>query len=76
MDVCDCASVRDIFISYHDESLTFYPEYRTVNDYLRHSIEKDDNASEKPLDYEKYLNEFKENYFIIETDDGLITIEK
>lgn len=76
MEMCD--SIKDVLEYYNDRSLHFYPEHKTVYDYLRRSIEESGNVSESMLDYidyDKYLNDFEVNRFIIETNDGLIVIE-
>lgn len=71
-------STKDVLEYYNDGSLHFYPEYKTVYDYLRQSIEESGNVSKDMLDYidyDKYLDDFEVNNFIIETGDGLVVVE-
>lgn len=76
MDVCD--SIKDVLEYYKDGSLQFYPEYKTVYDYLRKSIEESGEVSENMLDYidyDKYLDDFEVYYHLIETNNGLVVIK-
>lgn len=76
MGVCD--SIKDVLEYYNDGSLHFYPEHKTVYDYLRQSIEESSKVSEDMLDYidyDKYLEDYEVCYHLIETKDGLVVIE-
>lgn len=76
MEVCD--SIKDVLAYYSDGSLHFYPEHKTVYDYLRQSIEESSKVSEDMLDYidyDKYLEDYEVCYHLIETKDGLVVIE-
>lgn len=76
MEVCD--SIKDVLEYYNDGSLHFYPEHKTVYDYLRQSIEESGKVSEDMLDYidyDKYLDDYEVCYHLIETKDGIIVIE-
>lgn len=76
MEVCD--SIKDVLAHYSDGSLHFYPEHKTVYDYLRQSIEESGKVSKDMLDYidyDKYLEDYEVCYHLIETKDGIIVIE-
>ena len=76
MDVCD--STKDVLEYYKDGSLQFYPEHKTVYDYLRQSIEDSGKVSKDMLDYidyDKYLEDYEISYCLIETKGGLVVIE-
>lgn len=71
-------STKDVLAHYSDGSLHFYPEHKTVYDYLRWSIEESGKVSKDMLDYmdyDKYLEDYEVCYHLIETKDGLIIIE-
>lgn len=76
MEVCD--NIKDVLEYYKDGSLHFYPEHKTVYDYLRKSIEESGEVSENMLDYidyDKYLEDYEVCYHLIETNDGLVVIQ-
>ena len=76
MEVCD--SIKDVLEYYNDGSLHFYPEHKTVYDYLRQSIEDSGKVSKDMLDYidyDKYLEDYEVCYHLIETKDGLVVIK-
>lgn len=76
IEVCD--SIKDVLAHYSDGSLHFYPEHKTVYDYLRQSIEESGKVSKDMLDYidyDKYLEDYEVCYHLIETKDGIIVIE-
>lgn len=76
MEACD--STEDVLKYYNDRSLHLYPEYKTVYDYLRQSIEKSGDIAEHMLDYidyNKYIKDFEIDNIVVETKDGLIVIE-
>ena len=76
MDVCD--SIKDVLEYYKGGSLQFYPEHKTVYDYLRQSIEKNGDVATHMLDYidyNKYIKDFEIDNIVVETKDGLIVIE-
>lgn len=71
-------STKDVLVHYSDGSLHFYPEHKTVYDYLRWSIEESGKVSENMLDYidyDKYLEDYEVCYHLIETNDGLVVIQ-
>lgn len=71
-------STKDVLAHYSDGSLHFYPEHKTVYDYLRQSIEESGEVSANMLDYidyDKYLDDYEVCYHLIETNDGIIVIE-
>lgn len=76
MEACDSAD--DVLKYYNDKSLHLYPEYKTVYDYLRDSIEKSGDVAMHMLDYidyNKYIRDFEIDNIVVETKDGLIVIE-
>ena len=76
MEACDSAD--DVLRYYNDRSLHFYPEYKTIYDYVRDSIEKSGDVATRMLDYidyGKYIKDFEVDNIIAETKDGLVVIE-
>ena len=76
MEACD--STEDVLKYYNDRSLHLYPEYKTVYDYLRQSIEESGEVSANMLDYidyDKYIKDFEIDNIVVETKDGLMVIE-